>query len=108
MRFSDDFLGWCHHSEIGHGVVVTLQHHADDIFADVVDVAADGRDQEFSLAGASDFFGGHEGLEVCDGGFHHASRFHDLRKEHFSFAEKLTHYAHAVHQRALDDEERST
>ena len=35
--------------------------------------------------------------------FHCSCRFHDLREEHLSAAEELSHGVHSVHQRSLDD-----
>ena len=38
----NDFFGRHHHAEVGHLVVVTREHHADDVLADVVHIALHG------------------------------------------------------------------
>ena len=48
-----------------------------------------------------------EGDEVGDSLFHHARGFHDLGKEHLAGAEQVADDVHAVHQRALDDLDRT-
>ena len=53
------------------------------------------------------FFGFHEGREVGDGFLHHAGGLDDLRQEHLAGAEEIADDAHAVHQRAFDDEQRA-
>ena len=42
-----------------------------------------------------------------DGFLHHARGFDDLRQKHFACAEEVADDAHAVHQRAFDDEQRA-
>ncbi len=49
----------------------------------------------------------HEGREVGDGLLHDAGGFDHLRQEHFAGAEEIADDAHAVHQRAFDDQERA-
>ena len=99
-----DTLRARHHTEVGHGVVIAREDHANDVLADVVDIALDGCDEERALRGAADFLGGHEGFKVGDGRLHHAGGADDLGEEHLSFAEELADDAHAVHQRSFDDE----
>ena len=99
-----DTLRARHHTEVGHGVVIAREDHANDVLADVVDIALDGCDEERALRGAADFLGGHEGFKVGDGRLHHAGGADDLREEHLSFAEELADDAHAVHQRSFDNE----
>ena len=105
LGFADNLLRGRHDSQVGDGVIITREHHADDILADVVDVAAHGRDEEVALGGAADFLGGHEGLEVGDGGLHDLGRLDHLREEHLPFTKELTDDTHAVHQRAFDHEQ---
>ena len=50
----EDLVGRHHHAEIDHLVAVAAQHHADDVLADVVDVALDRGQQDPALrAGAA-------------------------------------------------------
>ena len=106
LGLGDDLLGGRHHAEVGDGVVVAGEHDADDVLADVVDVALDRRDEEGALGGAADLLGGHEWLEVGDRGLHDLGRLHHLGEEHLTLAEEFTDDAHTVHQRAFDDEQR--
>ena len=105
----EDLLGGHHDPEVDDVVVVALQHHADDVLADVVHVALDrGRDDQAlaALLGGLVLLGLDERDEVCDSLLHHPRRLHDLRQEHLAVAEQVTDDVHAVHQRALDDLER--
>ena len=44
----EDVVASNHHAEVNDFVIVAAQYHADDVFADVVDVAFDGGQQDFS------------------------------------------------------------
>jgi hypothetical protein len=102
-----------HDAEVDDFVVVAGEDDADDVLADVVDVALDGGEEDLAL-GLDDccrrrpwrLFGFHEGREVGDGLLHHAGGFDDLGQEHFARAEEIADDAHAVHERAFDDFER--
>ncbi len=106
--FFENFLAGDHHAQVDDFVVVALQHDADDVLADVVDVALDGRDQEFASRGGalnarSPFLFFHERFQIGDRLLHHASRFDDLRQKHFALTEQIADDLHAVHQRTFDD-----
>ena len=45
----EDLVGRHHDAEIDHLVVVAAEHDADDVLADVVDVALDRRQQDLAL-----------------------------------------------------------
>ena len=45
----ENFLAGDHHAHVDDLVVIAGQHHADDVFADVVDIAFDGGEHDFSL-----------------------------------------------------------
>ena len=99
-----------HDAEVHDLVVVAPEDHTDDVLADVVHVPLDGRHHD--LAGRFGFAGRlllrlHERLEVGDRFLHRSRALHDLRQEHLAGAEQVTHDLHAVHQRPLDDLERS-
>ena len=51
--------------------------------------------------------GFHERLEVRNGALHHPGGLHHLRQEHLARAEQVADDLHPVHQRALDDVERT-
>ena len=100
-----DVLPRHHHAKVDHLEAVALQDHADDVLADVVDVALDGRHDDPALAlGRSGFllFRLDEGDEVRDRALHHAGRLHHLRQEHLARSEQVADDVHAVHQRAFD------
>ncbi len=101
-----------HDAEVDHLVVVALEHDADDVLADVVHIALDGRHHDAARGRARGkparpllLF--HEGQEIGDRLLHHASRFHHLRQEHLAGAEEVADHVHAGHQRAFDDVERT-
>ena len=99
-----------HHAKVDDLVVVAAQHHADDVFADVVHVALDGGHEDFTArrrAGLGLLLL-HERLQISDCFFHDARAFDDLRQEHFSRAEQVADDVHAVHQRPLDDVNRAS
>ena len=101
----EDFFARDHDAEVDDLVVIAGEHDADDVLADVVDVALDGGEEDLALgllvAGAL-FFLLHEGHEVGDRFFHDAGAFDDLGQEHFALAEKIADDAHAFHERAFD------
>ena len=47
----------------------------------------------------------HEGGEVGDRLLHHPGTLHHLGQEHLACSEEITDDAHAVHERALDDQQ---
>ncbi len=101
-----------HHTEIGDLVIVALEHDADNVLADVVDIALDGGEQD--LAGGLPLREPkllllllHERHEISDGLLHHARGLHHLRQEHLAGAEKIADHVHALHQRAFDNVQRT-
>ncbi len=110
-RGVEDLLGGDHDAQIEHLVIVALEHDADDVLADVVNVALDGGEQDPA--------GGlplrepkllllllHEGHQISDGLLHHPRRLHHLRQEHLAGPEQIADDVHAGHQRAFDDVQR--
>ena len=85
----EDPVGRDHDAQVEDLVVVTLQDHADDVLADVVDVTLDGghEDPAGALAFLAGALGLHEGQEPGHGLFHHPRGFHHLRQEHLARAE---------------------
>ena len=98
----EDFIRRHHHAKIDNFVVIALQHHANDIFTDVVDVAFHGRNDHLAVAGALFLAGFNIRFQIGDRLFHHAGRLYHLRQEHFAFAEQIADHVHAVHQRAFN------
>ena len=95
-------------------IVVAGKNDADDILADVVNVTLHRCEQDFSLrldhmAGGSHgrLLGFHERRKVRDSLLHHPGRLDYLGQEHLARSEQITHHAHAVHQRAFDDQQRT-
>ncbi len=106
VRFglSQNFLARHHHAKIDDFVAVAGQHHAHDVFSNVVDIPLDRGHENPPRARFAP--GGllllHEGGEVGNGPFHHPGALHHLREKHFSLPEKVPDVAHTPHQRALD------
>ena len=110
LRASKDFVARHHHAHVDDLVVITRQHHADDILADVVDIAFHRCQHDLALRfhglAARDhrrLFRLHERRQIRDRLLHHARRFHDLRQEHFPRAKQIADHAHPRHQRSFDD-----
>jgi hypothetical protein len=107
-RRVEDLLRRHHHAEVDDLEVVALEHHADDVLADVVHVALDrGHDDlaERARRVAGLLLGLDERLEVSDRLLHDARRLHHLRQEHLAGAKQVADHVHAVHQRAFDHAE---
>src|SRR5256885_1690506 len=107
-RSLENLLARHHDAEVDDLEVVTLQHHADDVLADVVHVALD-RGHDDAAVGALrsrvlallD-----ERHQVRHRALHDARALDHLRQEHLAAAEQIAHHIHAVHERAFDDLQR--
>src|SRR3546814_15079827 len=72
-------------AEVDDLEAVALEHDADDILADIVDVALDRRHHDLALALRARLLRRlDEGQQMRDRLLHHARRFHDLRQEHLA------------------------
>ena len=101
-----DDVGVGHHdAEIDDVIVITLQHHADDVLADVMHVALDRGGDDLALGpGLGRVFPRFdEGQQVGHGLFHDTGGFDHLGKEHLPRSEQVADHVHAVHQGAFDD-----
>ena len=101
----EDVLPGHHHPEVDHFEAVALQDDSDDVLADIVDVALDGRHHDPALAlgrAACLFLRLDEGDQMRDRLLHHPRRFHHLRQEHLARSEQVADDVHAVHQRPFD------
>ena len=98
-----------HHAEVDDVEAVALEDHADDVLADVVDIALDRghHDPALRRVDAGRLFGLDEGQKMRDHFLHHARRLDDLRQEHLARSEQVADEVHALHQRALDDFDRT-
>ena len=110
-RRLEDAVGRHHHAEVDHLVVVALEDDADDVLADVVDVALHRGEQD--AAGKAGLAGAvlallllHERHQVGDRLLHHPRRLHHLRQEHLAGAEQVADHVHAGHQRPFDHVQR--
>ena len=102
-----DPVGRDHDAEVDHVVAVAAEDDADDVLADVVDVALHRREHDPRRRRALRLLGLHVRLEVRDGALHRARALDDLRQEHLPRAEEVADDLHPVHQRPLDDVERA-
>ena len=97
-----------HDAQIDHLIAVALQHHADNVLADIVHIALHGRHDDPALAlGVRVLFCLDIGEEVRHGLFHHTRGLHHLRQEHLALAEQVADDVHAVHQRPFDHLDRA-
>ncbi len=105
-----NFFARDHDAEVDDLVVVAAEHHAHDIFADVVNVTFDRRHHYFALGAsraAGPFFRLHERKKPGHRFFHDAGAFDHLGQEHFARAKEVAHHAHAGHQGAFDNGQRA-
>ena len=107
-RGVEDPVGRDHDAEVDDLVVVAAEDDADDVLADVVDVALDRGEHDLPAraAVAAGLLGLHERLQVGDGALHRPRALHHLRQEHLPGAEEVADDRHPVHQRPLDHVER--
>ena len=97
------FLGGHHNPQVNHLVVIALQHHADNIFANIVHITLNRSHQNLTIgAGRLVFFRFNIGLQIGHRLFHYPGRFHHLGQEHFARAKQVANNIHAVHQRTLN------
>ena len=104
----EDPVGRDHDAQVDDLIVVTLEHDADDVLADIVDVALDRGHQDAArlLARLAGLLRLHIGLQPGHGLLHHPRRLYHLRQEHLARAEQVADHIHPVHQRAFDDVQR--
>ena len=110
LRLVENALRRNHHAEIDDLEIIAGEHDADDILANVMDVALDRGEQDLSgvlALVALGLAGLDKGQQISHRRLHHARRFHHLRQEHFACAEQVADLVHARHQRAFDHVERA-
>ena len=64
---------------------VVAQDDVDQVLADVMNIASNGGEQNFALAGVCGLFDVR--FEVCDSRFHHLGALQNERQLHFTLAE---------------------
>ena len=107
-RGFDDLGPGHHHAQIDHFVAVALQHDADDVLADIVDIALDRGHHDLALGPRARLLGGFDiGDQVGDRLFHHPGRFDHLRQEHLAGAKQIANGVHPGHQRAFNHFDRA-
>ena len=103
-----DFIARHHDAKIDHFVAVAGKDDADDVLADVVDIPLDrGHKNLFCGTGirCGRFLSLHEGGQEGDRLLHDSGTLHHLRQEHFAHPEEIADNPHAVHERALNDQQ---
>ena len=100
-----------HHAEVDHFPVVALQHHADDVLADVVDVALHGGEQDAAhgCAGpaARRASASRKGIRYATARFITRALFTTCGRNILPAAEEVADDVHPGHQRPLDHVERA-
>lgn len=104
LRLADYALALDHHSEVGYIEAVASHHYRHYVFADVVDVAADGgydhaRIAASGIAGRRSLLSLDGRSEQLHGLLHQPGALDYLRQEHASFAEQVSDAVHALHER---------
>ena len=93
-----------HDAQVDDVIAVAAQHHADDVLADVVDVALDRGHEDLALGfGLVAFLRLDERDQVRHRLLHHPGGLDHLGQEHLARAEQVADHVHAAHQRAFDD-----
>jgi hypothetical protein len=101
----EDGRGGDHDPQIDDLIVVALEDDADDVLADVMNVALD-RGHEYLAGGlmhAAGLLRLQEGLEIGHGLLHDPGRFDHLGQEHLAGPEEVADLIHAIHEGPLDD-----
>ena len=110
----ENFMAGHHHPHVDDLVVIALQHHRHNVFADIVHIALDRGNHDLALglgfsAGLHHrrFFGLDIGQEMRHRLLHDAGTLDHLGQKHLALAKQIPHHIHAVHQRAFDDVQRT-
>ena len=101
----DQFFGRHLDAEIDDAVAVVAENYLDQVFADVVNVALDGRENNLALGRALGLL--HVRFEMRDRGLHRLGRLQNFGDDHLVGVEQAPDLVHALHQRAVDDFERA-
>ena len=97
-----------HDAKVDDLEIIALEDDADDVLADVVNVALDRRHDDPALRRrAFGLLRLDVGEQVGDGLLHHARRLDDLRQEHLAGAKQVADDVHPGHQRPFNDIDRA-
>jgi len=91
-----NFFARHHHAEVDDFVIVAGEHDANNIFADVMDVALDGGHEDFALGAAvaaGPLFLFHEGQQPGDGFLHDPRALDHLRQKTSCRTKQIAHHA---------------
>ena len=89
----DDVVDGLLDTDVHNVIAVVGQDDVDEVLADVMHVAAHGREHNLALARRLTLL--HVWFEKRNRGLHHLRRLQDERELHFTLAEALTHDLHA-------------
>ena len=92
-------------AEIDYAITVVRQNNVDQVLADVVHVALDGRQDHRAFGGGAAFLF-HERLEKTHRGLHRFGGLQHKRKLHLAAAKQIADDFHAFEQNVVDDVER--
>ena len=107
-RGLDDDIFRNHHAEVHHVVAVTCHNHGDDVLTDIVHVALDSCDDDFTAARSVRVFACFNvRLQNFHSLFHGTCGLHDLREEHLAFTEEAADFVHAIHERTRNNADRA-
>ncbi len=101
---ADQFFRRHFDSQVHHVIAVVLENNFHQVFADVVDVAFDRRQDH--LGAPFDIRLLHEGFQVADGGLHRFRGLQHFGHDEFVVVEEPPHLRHPGHQRSVDHIER--
>ena len=101
-----NLLAGNHHAQIVHFEAITGEDHANDVLADIMNIALYSSHDDSSrraLVGIGSFILFHKGGEPRDSLFHDPGRLYYLGEKHFTLSEKVSHDRHAIHKWAFND-----
>ena len=105
LRAFENFFTLHHHAHVNNLVVITSQHDADDVLADVMDVALHRSENDFALAFTVSPRAAIAAFSASMNGVRYATDFSSRAPtsrpaaKHFARAEQIADDAHASHQR---------
>src|SRR5438552_18448536 len=93
------------YSKIHDPVTVIAENDFDQVFADIMHIALNGRENDFAASGGVRLF--HELLEVVYGSFHGLGGLENFGHDQLVVVEEPADFSHTRHQRTVNDVERS-
>ena len=97
-----------HHAQIDNLIVIALQHHTNNVLANVVHIALYRSHQDFPFGLlVFGFFRLDKRNQVGHRLLHYAGAFNDLGQKHLAVAKQVADHVHAVHQWTFNDMNRA-